>query len=90
MTLLNDFREWQEKLLILQQQGEKLYKQIEELERQNAELRQKIAQGNSGGGFEALTNLYEDGFHVCPSNFGQNREEECIFCLNFLLHKGRK
>ncbi len=90
MTLLNEFREWQDKLLALQQEGEKLYTQIEELERQNAELRQRLANGDAGGGFDALTSLYEEGFHVCPESFGQSREDECIFCLNFLLHKGKK
>ena len=60
-------------------------------ERQNTELRQRLANGDyAGGGFEALTSLYEDGFHVCPGSFGQSREDECIFCLNFLLHKGKK
>lgn len=91
MSLLSEFREWQEKLIALQQEGEKLYTRIEELERQNTELRQRLANGDyTGGGFEALTSLYEDGFHVCPGSFGQSREDECIFCLNFLLHKGKK
>ena len=78
-------------MLLLQQEGERLYKRIEDLEKQNTELRQRLAQGDyAGSGFEALTSLYEDGFHVCPGSFGQSREEECIFCLNFLLHKGKK
>ena len=91
MSLLSEFREWQEKLIAFQQEGEKLYTRIEELERQNTELRQRLANGDyAGGGFEALTSLYEDGFHVCPGSFGQSREDECIFCLNLLLHKGKK
>lgn len=90
MSLLSEFREWQEKLLALQTEGEELYTRIEELERQNAELRQRLNDGEIGSGFEAVTGLYEDGFHVCPGSFGQSRDEDCIFCLNFLLHKGKK
>ena len=90
MSLLNEFREWQDKLLALQQEGEKLYTQFEELERQNAELRQRLANGDAGGGFDALNSRYEEGLHVCPESFGQSREDECIFCLKFLLHKGKK
>jgi regulator of replication initiation timing len=91
MSLLNEFKVWQDKLLALQKEGEELYTRIEELERQNAELRQRLAEGGfSGDGFEALTDLYEEGFHICPGSFGQSREEDCLFCLNFLLHKGKK
>ncbi len=90
MSLLTEFREWQEKLLALQKEGEELYIRIEELERQNAELRQRLADGDYAGGFDALAGLYEEGFHVCPGSFGQSRDEDCIFCLNFLLHKGKK
>ena len=39
---------------------------------------------------DALSGLYDDGFHICPDEFGKRREEDCLFCLNFLHHKGRK
>ncbi|NLF80279.1 MAG: DNA replication initiation control protein YabA [Clostridia bacterium] len=91
MTLLAEFKLWQEKLQALQKEGEELMARIEELERQNAELRRRLAEGDyEGDGFEALTKLYEEGFHICPGNFGRGREEDCLFCLNFLLHKGKK
>ena len=90
MSLLREFKEWQEKLVALQKEGEELYKRIEALERQNADLRQRLNDGEMNGGFEALTELYEEGFHICPGNFGQSREDDCLFCLNFLLHKGKK
>lgn len=91
MTLLTEFKLWQEKLQALQEEGEVLLARIEELEHQNAELRRRLAGGDyAGDGFEALTKLYGEGFHICPGNFGQSREEDCLFCLNFLLHKGKK
>ena len=37
-----------------------------------------------GEGYERLGQLYNDGFHVCPSNFGDSRQEECLFCLAFM------
>ncbi len=37
-----------------------------------------------GEGYERLGKIYNDGFHVCPSNFGDSRQEECLFCLAFM------
>lgn len=37
-----------------------------------------------GEGYDRLGQLYQDGFHVCPSNFGDSRQEECLFCLGFM------
>lgn len=37
-----------------------------------------------GEGYERLGQLYNDGFHVCPSNFGDGRQEECLFCMAFM------
>jgi len=90
MSLLSEFKQWQDKLLALQKEGDELFVRIEALERQNAELRQRLTDGDFSGGFEALTDLYEEGFHICPGSFGQSREEDCLFCLNFLLHKGKR
>ena len=90
MSLINDFKEWQEKLNALAQESDALYERIAELERQNTELRQQLADNAGGEGFQALKDLYDDGFHICPGSFGQSRDEECLFCLSFLLNKGHK
>ncbi len=37
-----------------------------------------------GEGYERLGQLYNDGYHVCPSNFGDSRQEECLFCMAFM------
>ncbi len=37
-----------------------------------------------GEGYERLGQIYNEGFHVCPSNFGDSRQEECLFCMAFM------
>lgn len=37
-----------------------------------------------GEGYERLGALYNDGYHICPSNFGDSRQEDCLFCLAFI------
>ncbi|CFY01219.1 Initiation control protein, YabA [Syntrophomonas zehnderi OL-4] len=38
-----------------------------------------------GEGYERLGQLYNDGYHVCPANFGYSREGDCLFCLALIL-----
>lgn len=91
MSLYQEMLQWQEELNALLRQGHELTQRVAELERQNASLQKRLVDEDyQGNGFEALTKLYEEGFHICPGNFGQGREEDCLFCLNFLLHKGKK
>lgn len=36
-----------------------------------------------------LETIYDDGFHICNSSYGQRREndEECIFCVELLYRE---
>ncbi len=91
MSLYQEWLEWQEELNDLLRRGDALTQRVGELERQNASLQQRLVDENyQGNGFDALASLYDDGFHICPGSFGQSREDDCLFCLNFLLHKGKK
>ena len=90
MTLYHDFLEWQTRLNELLEEAEALAARIAELEQQNLSLQQRLLEQENGGGFNALSGIYDDGFHICPPYFGQHREDDCLFCLNFLHHKGRK
>lgn len=94
MSLYRDFLGWQERLAGLLAEGDALARRIEALEQENLVLRQGQRPAAAGeeqpGGFETLSQLYDEGYHICPMSFGQAREEDCLFCLNFLRHKGKR
>lgn len=37
-----------------------------------------------GEGYEQLGQIYNEGYHVCPTFYGQARNGECIFCIAFM------
>ncbi|WP_423828273.1 initiation control protein YabA [Sporotomaculum syntrophicum] len=70
---------------------------VELLETENARLRQHLIQmykqdrnevlsgvSHKVTGQQNLTNLHNQGFHICNVYFGQMRESECLFCAAFL------
>lgn len=89
-SLGKEFIEWQTNVMELERQGEEFARRIADLEKENELLQQRLLEHEQGSGFDALSGLYDDGFHICPDQFGKRREEDCLFCLNFLHHKGRK
>ena len=89
-ALGKDFIEWQTSVMELERRGEEFARRIADLEKENELLQQRLLENEQGSGFDALSGLYDDGFHICPDQFGKPREEDCLFCLNFLYHKERK
>ncbi len=89
-SLSKDFIDWQTSVMELERRGEEIARRIADLEKENELLQQRLLEYEHGSGFDALSGLYDDGFHICPNEFGKHREADCLFCLNFLHHKGRK
>ncbi len=90
MTLKDDLEQWRKKLNEVLEEGDVLHERVADLEKENVLLQERLVNGDKSDGFEAVTKIYDDGYHICPANFGRVRDEECLFCLNFLLHKGKK
>lgn len=89
MSLYREFLEWRQRLEALIAEGDDLARRLEEVEKQNSALQRSLLDAKDPG-FEALAGLYDEGFHICPAEFGHQREDDCLFCLNFLYHKGKK
>ncbi|KXT78472.1 DNA replication initiation control protein YabA [Streptococcus sp. DD13] len=60
---------------------------------ENAKLRERLileetarTGDSSKDSLTQLTNIYDDGFHVCNQFYGQRRDndEPCMFCLELL------
>ena len=65
------------------------------LEQENASLRKQLAGLKGEGEAKAQTpeqqtdrlnllKLYDQGFHICNINFGEERGFDCLFCMAFL------
>lgn len=69
--------------------------QVVKLEEENERLRQQLAPAqlktasNTGGGQQMLRRLYEEGYHVCPANYGREHDGGCLFCLEVLKNVTR-
>lgn len=66
----------------LREENENLKQLLFEQEESEAEQEVKEEQDN-------LVRLYQEGFHVCHLNFGEAREEDCLFCIGMLKKEGK-
>ncbi len=58
---------------------------VELLEAKNIALQEIIKKKNQAfSGEGALRSLFEAGFHICPNQYGEVREGDCLFCSAFL------
>ena len=91
MSLYKDIVALRDRLAQLLEETEELAAQAAALEKHNTSLQERLAKGDfQQSGFDALKGIYADGYHICPASFGQVRDEDCIFCLDFLLNKGKR
>ncbi|HHP51437.1 MAG TPA: DUF972 family protein [Moorella mulderi] len=68
----------------------RLRQAVHQLEEENRRLR-KIFWAATGeeGRWQQLKLLYEEGYHICPPFFAQERSSEgCLFCLALLEREG--
>ena len=82
-----------ETIIELEQKLERMLTEIAELkmhvyalEQQNELLLARVYKDQKGEqGYHSLQKLYDEGFHVCPAQFGGIRSEgkDCLFCLAF-------
>lgn len=91
MTLREEILGMEEQLTAMLMHLRDLRLRVDDLEAQNARLRERISADQViSEGEAALRGLYNDDFHICPAHFGEGRNgEDCLFCLSFLEEAGK-
>ncbi len=91
MSLYGDITSLEERLQEILKELQALRFQVHTLEEQNTQLRERVALENlTSQSQETLRSLYQEGFHVCPTHFAQQRQGDCMFCLSFMEQQGIK
>ena len=84
----NDFQKIKDTVYDLYKENKNLKEENNNLkkllfENQNEEVREELKIEDH----DNLTQLYEEGFHVCHFNFGETRDGDCLFCMGVLEEK---
>ena len=83
--------ELEEKCKAMSEEIAMVRKYVEQLEADNASMQDIIRKKNTAvSGKSNLEALFNAGFHVCPANFGQLRDEDCLFCSAFMKQEAIK
>lgn len=77
----------------LKKESAHLRLEVERLEKENKWLREQLTPRAAPSvpfkeGQDALARLYYEGFHICPSLYGNlRREGDCLFCISLLKNE---
>ncbi|AND80388.1 MULTISPECIES: DNA replication initiation control protein YabA [Streptococcus] len=101
--LFDAFDDFSQNLMVTLAEVEAMKKQVQELVKENTglrlentKLRERLHQLEPETeakaphqGKDHLESIYQDGFHVCNSFYGQRREndEGCVFCMELLYRE---
>lgn len=89
MSLQEQITSLQQSLQQMLLQVQNMQDEIEKLESENDRLRNQLAPviekpSAMLGGQKVLQQLYEDGYHICPGEYGKEHQGGCLFCLEVL------
>ncbi len=77
--------ELEEKVKSMADELATIRKYVVRLEEDNRSLQAIVHKKNTAiSGKANLQALFDAGFHVCPSHYGEQREEDCLFCVSFM------
>lgn len=68
----------------LEEENEKLRMELCQCPEETKKAVEENAQRIQGEGYDNLTRLYNEGFHICHIHFGQQRKGDCLFCMGFM------
>lgn len=101
--LFDAFEGFSDKLLATVGEIETMKNQVQQILEENTGLRlentklrerlshleQEMSPKSSKQGREHLEGIYNDGFHICNTFYGQRREndEDCAFCIELLFRE---
>ena len=86
MSLMNELKEIQEEMTTLLGKLGDLQQKVDSLETQNLKLLDRLNEKTiMNEGDENLMNLYNEGYHICPTHFAKSRDgEPCLLCMAFI------